>query len=136
MLDKFIEKSIWKAYCNDITLRPALASGSDQDKNAVCEILEGNFCRMPVYMASASNTEKHLMEPEMLSFFTGNVGQTLRLNPESRSIGGISPPAPGWKSKSQFPPVTEQLRWAQTIGSKIQKLKSILAKSQTISVLS
>lgn len=44
-------------YCNDITFRSVLASGSDQDKNTMHEILEGNFCRMPVYIASASNAE-------------------------------------------------------------------------------
>jgi len=44
-------------YCNYTTFRSGLASGSNQDENSVYEVLEGNFCRTPVYITSASNVE-------------------------------------------------------------------------------
>jgi len=53
----------------------------------------------------------------------GNMGQTLILNQESWSIGEISSPALGRKSKPQFLHVSEQPRWAQTAGSKTQTQK-------------
>lgn len=34
---------------------------------------------MPVYITSASNTEYHLTEHNTLSFFMGNVGQTVKV---------------------------------------------------------